>query len=89
MTLNGAIMQLVELREDSMMPEMFKPCFDKVIETISECEEPRKGEWVNDEHDMPRCSCCGYMPEYDRHIDDYYYSDWCPNCGARMEVDEE
>lgn len=40
MTLNGAIMQLVELRESSMMPEALKPCFDKVIETISECEEP-------------------------------------------------
>ena len=40
MTLNGAIMQLVELRENSMMPEALKSCFDKVIETISECEEP-------------------------------------------------
>ena len=39
MTLNGAIMQLVELRESSMIPEALKPCFDKVIETISECEE--------------------------------------------------
>lgn len=40
MTLNGAIMQLVEMRENSMMPMVFKPYFDKVIETISECEEP-------------------------------------------------
>jgi hypothetical protein len=40
MTLNGAIMQLVEMRENSMMPMVFKPYFDKVIETVSECEEP-------------------------------------------------
>ena len=40
MTLNGAIMQLVEMRENSMMPEVFKPYFDKVIETVSECEVP-------------------------------------------------
>lgn len=40
MTLNGAIMQLVEMRDNSMMPEMFKPYFDKVIETVSECKEP-------------------------------------------------
>lgn len=40
MTLNGAIMQLVEMRENSLMPVIFKPYFDKVIETISECEEP-------------------------------------------------
>lgn len=46
MTLNGAIMQLVEMRENSMMPEVFKPYFDKVIETISECEEPSaQPEW--------------------------------------------
>ena len=40
MTLNEAIMQLVEMRENSMMPEVFKPYFDKVIETVSECEKP-------------------------------------------------
>lgn len=40
MTLNGAIMQLVQMRESEYMPTMFKPLFDKVIETVSECEEP-------------------------------------------------
>lgn len=44
----------------------------------------KTGRWVNDEHDMPRCSECGYIPEFNRHIDDYYYSDYCPNCGAYM-----
>jgi len=38
MTFNGAIMQLVEMRENSMMPVAFKPYFDKVIETLSEVE---------------------------------------------------
>ena len=40
MTLNGAIRQLVQMRDSEYMPTMFKPLFDKVIETISECEEP-------------------------------------------------
>lgn len=31
-------MQLVEMRENSMMPVAFKPYFDKVIETLSEVE---------------------------------------------------
>lgn len=31
-------MQLVEMRENSMMPVVFKPYFDKVIETLSEVE---------------------------------------------------
>ena len=47
MTLNGAIMQLVEMRENSMMPDLFKPYFDKVIETISECVEPSElPHWI-------------------------------------------
>lgn len=40
MTLDGAIMQLAQMRESYYMPTMFKPLFDKVIETVSECEEP-------------------------------------------------
>ena len=57
----------------------------KTCKSVPSAETERKtGRWINDEHDMPRCSCCGYMPEYNRYIDDYYYSDWCPNCGAMM-----
>lgn len=40
MTLNGAIMQLVELSEHPMMPVLFRPAIQKVIETISELEQP-------------------------------------------------
>lgn len=47
--------------------------------------EPKTGRWENDKDCIPRCSCCSYIPEYNSHIDDYYYSDFCPNCGARME----
>ena len=54
MTLNGAIMQLVEMRENSMMPEFFKPYLDKVIETVSECEEPSSNT------EIIRCRECRY-----------------------------
>lgn len=49
-----------------------------------EAEPVKHGKWENDKLDIPRCSCCSYIPEFNRHIDDYYYSDFCPNCGARM-----
>ena len=58
MTLNGAIMQLVEMRENSMMPEVFKPYFDKVIETVSECEEPNTAQ--PNVHDLPKDADCIY-----------------------------
>ena len=38
MTINGAITQLVMMAENSMMPNIFRPALDKVIETISELE---------------------------------------------------
>ena len=43
-----------------------------------------KGEWRNNKDDYPECDKCGYMPQYDPMIDDIYYSDFCPNCGADM-----
>lgn len=43
-----------------------------------------QGEWVNNADDYPECNRCGYMPVYDPAIDDIAYSNFCPNCGARM-----
>lgn len=60
---------------------------DKI--TSGEYQPVKHGKWENDKMDIPRCSCCSYIPEFNRHIDDYYYSDFCPNCGARMEGDSE
>ena len=51
MTFNGAIMQLVEMRENSMMPEAFKPYFDKVIETLSEVEPAP--QWIPCNEKLP------------------------------------
>lgn len=50
---------------------------------------PVHGRWENDENDIPRCSNCSYIPEFNRYLDDYYYSDFCPNCGADMREREE
>ena len=40
MTLNGAIAELAILHEHPMMPDIFKSAIQKIIETVSECEEP-------------------------------------------------
>lgn len=54
MTLNGAIMQLVELSEHSMMPVIFRPAIQKVIETISELEENPELHWIPVEQELPK-----------------------------------
>lgn len=46
--------------------------------------EPPQGEWTNKNGLYPACTVCGYIPPYDRLIDDIYYSPYCPNCGAKM-----
>ena len=72
MTINGAIMQLVEMRENSMMPMVFKPYFDKVIETISECEEP---------HSQPQWIPCSESVPNKPSGDEYY---WCSSHKADL-----
>ena len=90
MTLNGAIMQLVEMRENSMMPEVFKPYFDKVIETFSECEERIFGEWEtvpSSDHGIDfRCSACHRYRFHNGEMRKRYK--YCPNCGADMRGDK-
>ena len=81
MTLNGAIMQLVEMRENSMMPVMFKPYFDKVIETISECVEPSEiPHWIPCSERLPEDNTVClvtvdqyYIPSYVNQVDVMIY----------------
>ena len=47
MTIQGAISQLVALKENSMMPSFFKPYFEKIIETVSDyVETSAEPKWV-------------------------------------------
>ena len=43
------------------------------------------GEWKNNDG-IAMCSECGYIPPYDNAIDDIFYSNYCPNCGAKMDA---
>lgn len=75
MTLNGAIMQLVEMRENSMMPVVFKPYFDKVIETISECvEQSEIPHWISCEERLPENNDPVNVT-WINHNPEVYYSD--------------
>ena len=82
MTLNGAIMELVMLSEHPMMPVIFKPSIQKIIETVSECEESERktGRWIDITKTggdfVWKCSECGGL-----NLEDTYF---CPNCGADM-----
>lgn len=51
---------------------------------LVDVQEVRHGRWIIDEWDTPNCSVCGCSG-----IDDYYATDYCPHCGAKMDEVEE
>ena len=53
MTLNGAITELVLLSEHPMMPVIFRPAIQKVIETISELEAQTEQRWISVTERLP------------------------------------
>ena len=47
----------------------------------------KHGRWIN-ENFCTRCSACGNMTIYDKYSREVE-SDYCPNCGARMDGDRD
>ena len=65
MTLNEVIMELVMMTESPMMPHIFKQKLDRIIEKVSECEEPSEvPHWISVEERLPE--------EYDSIFKRYY-----------------
>ena len=50
---------------------------------------PKRGKWINSKARMrpDMCSVCGCAYEADRFMDKIVWN-YCPNCGAKMEVQE-
>ena len=48
----------------------------------------KHGEWTTVDG-TSMCSECGYIPPYDNVIDDIFYSNYCPTCGAKMDGGEK
>lgn len=84
--------QDIDIPEDCATYDELAQFADKIAElavNYLEVEPVRHGRWINDRNDIPMCSICGYYTPYDRAIDDYEYGNFCPNCGARMESENE
>ena len=66
---------------------MITNAINKIVPSVQ--AEQKKGHWipVDDPSITGRCSVCGF----ESHLceDDVYGYDYCPNCGARLEVVDE
>ena len=83
-TLDNMDKALDENRTVKEYKALLKECY-KELPSVTR----QTGMWINDMNDIPICSRCGYIPQFDRAIDDYEYSNYCPSCGARMVESEE
>ena len=73
-------------------------CLDEVIGKIeddvptADVQKVRCGRWIKKHDDVcywHECSECGFPPLKYRVSHDYCLSAYCPNCGARMEAEED
>lgn len=69
--------------EDVVNPYLTLEALEIAIEALKERIERKTGKWVVKPNEYGRafCSVC----DYELHINNTKY---CPNCGAKMEVDE-
>lgn len=74
----------ISLEQYNMMAERLTYLEQK----LAEMDRP-KGEWVFDLTLEPHCSECDYVPDYSPRMDDYFFSDFCPNCGADLRGEGE
>lgn len=55
-------------------------------ELPSVTSKPKTGHWIEEKSEVYKCSSCGgYALEWGGQLK---MSNYCPNCGARMEVEE-
>ena len=60
------------------------------FEGLAADAEPKHGEWIRKDAELyywHECSKCGERPLYDRYANKVL-SAYCPNCGAKMEVQD-
>lgn len=71
------------------MEDMIYYFIPKIIDEIPSADVApvRHGRWVN-ENFYTRCSVCENMAIYDKYGQEVE-SDYCPNCGARMDGDTD
>lgn len=54
-----------------------------VIEELSAKSERKSGKWIDG-----KCNRCGTHAPFWEMATTYYCSEYCPKCGAKMEVEE-
>lgn len=79
-----------EIRNDVIIIRNEGGYFGTVPSEVAD-HEPKRGKWQRfnySDGDVMECTNCGYRDWRDRWLEDEVHN-YCPNCGARMESDEQ
>lgn len=83
------LFDLIEKNVDMVEITEFNVMFKELLakEPTADVAPVVHGKWVN-KNDTPHCTVCDYIPAFDVALDDIYYSPFCPNCGAKMDLED-
>lgn len=61
---------------------------DRIVKSPTDVSSVVHGRWVKDKYLPTHCSVCGELPLLSRYGEYEVLSNYCPNCGARMDGKE-
>jgi len=72
---------------------MYSPLYKDIKQLPSVTPQPKTGHWITKSHGFPPepssvCSECGFDRDFYIRARGFDKINYCPNCGAKMEVEE-
>ena len=75
-----------EEENDERAAQIFEDCVSELMALpAADVAEVRHGRWIENTF----CSCCGGFDEDDKGNIIQSFHNYCPNCGARMDKEDE
>ena len=67
---------------------IFAMHYERMVKSMPTIEELKTGKWIRVDSNTFKCSACGNFLNFHGVNAGRGDANYCPNCGAKMEVDE-
>lgn len=84
---NGAKVALAKMRSDYDFDynEIIDKCINRLMQLPIYRQKQKVGNWLEKRYGYTYCSICGGLAGFYENEGNNILSDYCPNCGAKME----